>query len=915
MSRNDLDEIVKQYKTKLQNVDQNSNIELEIRYKNIDRSTFVTIYEYLIQIIDPSNIKLIQTYNALMHDNKTNITYIYERKFEDDKFDIGQNNSKNTITIPYKDPNMYYNVVLSLEKQNIPKFLINNSCTIRIKNRVSFTVTLDDLNEVVGNKVVSNKVVSNKVVSNEDKIKWKIDMTILKSLSGPSINNLEKIVKHMFRDNKVTPANILSVFKEELHIIHNYQYEIEIELINSEKVKSNDIIEIAKRILLIANPHYTSDFVLQSKLETILNLFNKNRTKKNNYTKLSINKILPKVISLTRSDYKLIYPLIGYFITDKADGLRAIGCVEKEAAYILTDTLKTINYTSTEHQFKSTIVDAELINDTLYIFDIIQYNDINVSSHPFEERYIYLDKAATELNKAGIKAVVKEYVQVLGGDLEQYIKKIYNKKRPYDIDGLIFVAPHAPYQTTKSYKWKKLEDNTIDFLVKKVPKSLLGKEPYITKDGYTMYFLFVGISYDMYRSLNMNLCHNYDEIFNNMKASKTNYFPIQFCPSNAPLAYIYYHPDSSILNNIDNSVVEFRCIDNCTTSNGPLITWQPVRIRNDKKKDLEHETYFGNDFRIAEMTWINYLDPFPLEQLWLNDTNEYFMEEKSDIYRSQITVLSIVKDNRIMSYKHSNWILDIGTGKGQDLARYFRAGVKNLIALDSNKASLSELIRRKFSLVSTDYVNKDSHIKKETFSTNVYVLLANMVESYILNLTKLYNTIRIPNNFIDSIICNLSVHYYIYTPELLQNFISFVDNLIKDNGHLVLTCFFGEEVFNLLKNLKQGDTWLLSEQGVVKYSIKKLYSSNKLEDNGQQISVLLPFSKGKYYEEYLVNTRYLEKELNKHGYKLVLKQKISDIIPDIKLKHVSLYSSLTENDLTYLSLYGELIFQKVKMNK
>lgn len=881
MAKNNLDDIVSRYKKELVNK-YDANPELEIRFRNIDYYNFSIIYNYLLENTDKTKSYVSQIVSSLMK-QKSGTTQLQSTNIREIHFKNGRSyknmfNSKTPLLIPYHDVNQFglsYIVSLSLEKNNINEFISDESAIVRIKNRVSFFIT-------------------------EDNIEWRIDMSVVRQILGSNITSLGEIVTQMFKNHTVTADNLLSIFNEEKTSQKVYKYEIEAELVNSDQVKSNDIVNMAKKILFIANPEYLSEITLQSKIYDIAKFIIKSpgflQQFQNN---LGLKQLLPKVQALTRYDYRNIYPIQNYYITDKADGIRAIGMCEGNKGFIVSDTLRTYE---TTNEMKTTIVDAELIDEKLYIFDAIVVDGIDISQLSFEQRLLMLDKATKELQKVGISAEVKPYVHISDMELEKHINKIYTRERPYEIDGLIFVKPGDPYVLTRSYKWKRIEDNTIDFLVKKAPKNILGQKPFLTKEKYTIFFLFVGISYELFQALGLHRCPGYNDIFDDSKLSTGGtYFPIQFSPSNAPLAYIYYHPDSSILD-IENNIVEFRCTGNCDT--GPLIEWKPIRIRKDRQKDLESKTYYGNDYKIAEITWINYMDPFPLEQLWLNISDEYFASNKSGIYHAQTSVLSFLKNERIMSYIHYNWVVDIGSGKGQDLGRYFNARIKNLIAIDNDKASLSELVRRKFTFAQ-DKTKKHS-------STNVYVILADMIDDCTITLSKIYDSISIPSNHIDVIICNLSIHYYIYTPELLTNYIKFVSNLIKPNGQLVITCFFGEAIFKLLSNLEENQTWTIYENEVIKYSIKKMYSSKKLEQMGQKIGVVLPFSNGEYYEEYIVNIDYISKELKKYGFTILSKKSVSDIIPDFTLKNPSVASSLTKDDITYLSLYGEVVFQKTK---
>jgi hypothetical protein len=880
MSKNVLEDIINRYKKELTNTPQ-YNPELEIRYKNIDYSNFSIIYTYLLENVDKKDITVSQMVSCLMKQKNgpdqlqtINIKNIY---FKGGKSFKQEYSSKIPLLIPYYDTNKFglsYSVVLSLEKNDILPFISDENAIIRVKNRISF-----------------------KLIDND--IEWRVDATVIRQITGSNAStSLEKIVNQMFKNTEITPYNILKIFNEDKISQRIYKYEIEIELINNENITSKDVINIATKLLYIANPNYLSEITLQSKIYDIAKYIIKSPGFLQQFqNKLGLKQLLPKVQTLTRYDYRNIYPMQGYYVTDKADGVRAVGICEDGVGYIISDSLQIFNNKS--DIINKTIVDAELVDDVLYVFDIIVINNQDVSQLTFENRLPLLSVATDILNKAGIKAKTKVY-NYITDSLEKSIKDIYFAEHPYEIDGLIFVKPGDIYINTKTYKWKKLEDNTIDFLVKTVPKSILGQKMFIPKSNHTLYFLFVGISSDLFNSLRLHRCPGYNDIFDDTKfTSSSNYFPIQFCPSNAPYAYIYYHPDNSILE-INNNIVEFRCISNCVAENGPIIGWQPVRIRKDRQKDLESKTYYGNDYKIAEIAWINYMDPFPLEQLWLNISTDYFASNKLGMYHSQTSVISFLKTNRIMSYSHQNWVIDIGSGKGQDLGRYFSAKIKNLIAIDNDKASLSELVRRKFTFAQDK--------TKNNISTNVYVVLADMKSEYTNVLDKL-SSISVNPGIIDVIICNLSVHYYIYTTELLTNFIKLVNNLLKTNGQLVITCFFGENIFSLLKKLNEGDTWTVYEGDIIKYSIRKMYSSTSLENSGQKIGVILPFSNGEYYEEYIINTKYLIKEFEKYNIILINKTNLKNVITDFKLKNPS-SASLTNDDIQYLSLYGELVFQK-----
>ena len=84
-----------------------------------------------------------------------------------------------------------------------------------------------------------------------------------------------------------------------------------------------------------------------------------------------------------------------------------------------------------------------------------------------------------------------------------------------------------------------------------------------------------------------------------------------------PFAYIYYHPDDSKFSKDDvlNNVCEFRRVDLNTEEH----KWDLMRVRTDRKMELDRGNYFGNGFYIAEYTWQNYQNPLRFEDLIISN--------------------------------------------------------------------------------------------------------------------------------------------------------------------------------------------------------------------------------------------------------------------------------------------------------
>ena len=941
----------------LQNSQKNKNIELEIRFQNVDLLNFQAIYEGLLKKFEDDNENNNEKNNEKNNENNNEIHItnmitamvddnikiegfqkfyrpIYRRDitFKDGIKGKEEYMTKETLLMPFKvqtNKGLTYTISLASETITNKSMSMDEGSIIRIKSRISFPL---------------------KIISSEDssvQLLWRIDLTVVRQVTGNEAKtNLIKIKDQMFKKStKKTFLKDLDInstnenfTNQNNNSLVKFRFEVEAEFIPSanDNLRPADVLAVADQILKIANPEYIKESLIQNEIFKLAQYIIKAPGYLMQFQQnSSLKRLLPQVVAITRTDYKNIYPPKNLYITDKADGKRAISIIRDGKAIILTNYLIEGLVLNNDAKYKlDTILDGEyIVNEetqigTFYAFDAIVINGINISNEGFENRVTYLDDACVLLSDLGIPAESKPFTQILQtsvDELKSLITNVYEKERPYNKDGLIFIEPGKSYVDTKTYKWKSAHDNTIDFLIKRVPTTVLGKHPFIEKKDHKMYFLFVGINNEMFESLALQWCPGYAQIFqksisggsNNNGNTQRNYFPIQFSPSDVPLAYIYQHPDNSLFTDIDGKIVEAKCPGNCIAAGGKsqFVDWEIVKIREDRSRDLLTNRYYGNDYYFAELIWANYIDDFPINNLWEGISNDYFMSEKSGIYRAQVGFISFIKTERINTLEHANWVVDIGIGKGQDLGRYLNAGIQNLIAIDQDKSALSELIRRKYSHAKTDKTRIKSKMEKyhkesKKKAMAIYVLVSDINQDPIDELLTKFNNLGMELS--DAVVCNLAIHYFMSTTESAHKFVDLVSKIVKVGGHVCITCMFGEAIHALFKKEKisEGEMYQVHETGVLKYSIKRMYSSTKLESVGQKIGIMLPFSMGEYYEEYLVNTKELIEMFKLKGFSCNVHETMNKSLPRFQSRNGSVYSILTEDDKFYLSLYGELVFTK-----
>lgn len=825
-----MDELIDQYKKELVKVNGSNHSETFMSKIN-------KIKENLL------NVEL----EVKIHNASKEMFEQFEKTYE--MYDIPFNKSINLIKQSDSNKETIIRTITFDEKGkteiNSRKRLLQNR-----RNRVNeyeygITLSLEDSYNIKSAEIdlIRIKFRRSKII-NITNYQWSLDLTYVHT--SHNISELKKIKDELFACNIAERTDI--------------GYEIELELKNGNtQFTINDLNMASKHLLQTINPNFENTHQLSEELNYICAQIGIDPT-----SSPTIKKLFPKVVSITRSEYNNIYPPKGYYITDKLDGKRAIMSIHDGKCYIVTDKLIEIEG---EFSQKWTILDGEYYNKKFYAFDAIIINGEKLMYKTFSERIEYLKKLP-DINMKKYTLITADKPHDL--EIEITSKRIDDEKT----DGYIITKDGDDYMSTLNYKYKDLDHNTIDFLAKRSP-TLSDVE------GTTLYYLFVGISRKMFENLKLRFCPEYREIFNTTTFGE--YFPIQFSSCNMPYAYKYYR--DSKLEDIDGKIVELLCIENCgSMSTNKIVKWKEIGIREDRKNETN---YYGNDFRIAELTWLNFVDPFTKEELWNGVKDMYFATEKESIYEAQISYINFCKSTLISDLlSNLSNVLDVAAGRGSDLGRYYKAKIKNLYAIDIDRSALSTLVQRRLS-------------NSFQVTTAVNVMVADMNNEYGILVDRLHSHFELTT--IDAIVCNLAVHYFLNSIEGMMNFVLFCSKMLKSGGIVILTCFFGEKIHELPAE------WDIYQDNVLKYSIKKEYVGDTL-GVGQKIGVKMPFSNGEYYSENMVNTTVLINEYKKFGFTLKSKKSLISYMDDFKSRNHS--TILTDDDKKYIDLYGEIILIK-----
>ena len=740
---------------------------------------------------------------------------------------------------------------LNLAREEIvPAFSVNDASVIRIRLRIS--VILPELPE------------------------WRLDMSLIRFVEPENTQHLKQMKNQMFF--KLNPKDMLT--KGPIAIAN--KYDIELEYQGTDTPSKTDINDAIQKIKMRIDPdleereHYTS-YLLKVARPLVDDKRLKFFRQRNGFKQLG-----SAAKEINRNTYfREVRPNIGkYYLTDKADGDRAIAYLSPEESFYIT--AKQVFPIGAKPD-KLWIIDCELV-DRLFVFDVMYANGKSLVSVSFSERMKHMDEAAKLI---GCKP--KVMIGLTEDNYSKEIPKLYNqKKRPYPIDGLMFTRGDQSYYRTNIYKWKPVDQMTIDFLVLNPVPKMMGVDPFIKKPNHTMYFLFCGISYDNFKRLRLRRIKNYSEIVGSM--GRDDFFPIQFSPSDNPFAYIYYHPSSKesspTSGNLHGHVAEFGYKDN---------RWHLHRMRPDKDGDVQANRSFGNSFMVADTIWQNYRKPLTLEEMITEDpSSNYFATKKSSIYISQTCYNSFVKSTVIRNtFKNSRFVIDLAAGNGQDMFRLQKVGVKHALFIDIDAAAVAEINGRKYEL---------KHLALQT-------LQLDLTKPASVNL-KVIQKLGVP--MADGIMMNFAIHYMYTDQKTLRNLIELIHELLKDGGRIMITCLSGQRVFNLLKDISPGQSWDSYEGSVLKYSIRKEYRSSRLTKYGQKIAVKLPFSGDKYYEENLVNISNLVAEFARYKLEHEINSSFGDYLEQYSGEDKKHYNKMTPEDKKYVSLYQVITFYKIK---
>lgn len=167
----------------------------------------------------------------------------------------------------------------------------------------------------------------------------------------------------------------------------------------------------------------------------------------------------PETLSVEKFNSKESYAL-----TLKLNGTRMLLISYNNKVYSISTKMQ-VQYTGIQTNSKTFLLDCEYFKEKYYVFDIIHYNEKDVSNEVFSKRNIHIKNIIKENNEL----ISKEYI--LNENLYETFMNTYNKyfsMNNENLDGIILLPINKTYNQAIPLKWKPEMQNTIDFRIKKI---------------------------------------------------------------------------------------------------------------------------------------------------------------------------------------------------------------------------------------------------------------------------------------------------------------------------------------------------------------------------------------------------------------------------------------------------------------
>ena len=505
-----------------------------------------------------------------------------------------------------------------------------------------------------------------------------------------------------------------------------------------------------------------------------------------------------------------------------------------------------------------------------------------------------------------------------------------------------------------SFKWKPAIYNTIDFLVttKKMPngQEYIGNmfqsgTNTLSNNQINQYkTLILRVGFDIKKHGYINPCVN---IIEDVFPSNTNiddedgYKPVQFFPTNP------YDNDAGVCNILlsydnlnvkqmfteeneiieDNMIVEFRY----DVTREKQWRWIPLRVRYDKTADFRAgNKNFGNAYHVANSNWHSIHNPITESMISTGKNIENELGD-DDIYYNKIEGVSItrplrdfhnlfVKNILVSSVsKKGDSLIDYAMGKGGDLPKWIYSNLSFVFGMDISRDNIENKIdgacaryinyRKKFKVLpKVMFIQGNAALNIKKLQAQYTDKGKQITEAIFGNGPKdektlgkgVYNIYGKGDGGFNISSIQFALHYMFESNTLLQNFLTNLSECTALNGIVIGTCFDGKKIFELLKDKKDNESFIIMKDDKKITQITKKYDFGTFENNISSIGYGIEVyqeSINKVFKEYLVNFDYFHQLMEDYGFAKLTED---------ELKRIELPSSVGSFEILYNKMLDEI---------
>ena len=555
------------------------------------------------------------------------------------------------------------------------------------------------------------------------------------------------------------------------------------------------------------------------------------------YKKLVGNKFigpLPQTLTLQAFNKKVLAKT-RYSVTDKADGERFLLYVAPNGFFYFISRKMNLELAPYQPRpdMANSIIDGEFSKTAFFAFDAAYIRGTNVMKKSLPQRLQSVFDFVMAIRTSNLK--MKTFyidspsgVRSYPGNTPTKFRNIYEAagavwskrtKFPYELDGLIFTPVDDTYTSRNIYKWK--DENTIDFYYK-------------TTNSKTQLFLAGLDSKNAYSMIPFSGNDGKGTFKTARGTVKNAIFTDETAPENIRKGILNYRISGP------PQVGEFKFENN---------TFLLIRRRPDKE--------FPNSIQASNQSWEAISKPVLPEMIAKGpSTMRDFHSE--------------IKSKLIMTYAKNRSVLDIGSGKGEDIGKYVKAGSKPVVGFD---------------LVGVEYPHPN-YMNFYKMNNSIY---------------NVKNTLKNKYGKFDVVNINFAIHYFFKNKKSFESLILNISNNLKKGGYLMATVLDGSLVYKALKNKNTYSTNRVNF--TKKYNNSLNFENKKFKMLGQAVNVLVKGTKyfNKPIEEYLFNFQKFMMIMEKMGFEVVETKNFSELCSESEWCRK--YMSSNEKDYSFKNMY------------